>query len=47
MKRFALWVEFDVKPGAVPALLNAAGQDGRGSMAHAHGAERTVAEAGQ
>ena len=47
MKRFAVWVEFDVKPGAVPALVEAARQDGRGSMAHAHGAERTVAEAGR
>lgn len=32
MQRFAVWVEFDVKPGAMPAFLAAAKLDAEGSV---------------
>jgi quinol monooxygenase YgiN len=34
MQRFALWVEFDLKPGALPAFLEVARADAAGSVAH-------------
>jgi len=40
MKRYALWVEFDVKPGAMPAFLEAARLDAGGSMTHERGCRR-------
>ena len=40
MKRFALWVEFEVNPGATAAFLEAARQDATGSVTHEPGCRR-------
>lgn len=32
MERFALWVEFDIRPGMLPAFLDAARLDAEGSV---------------
>jgi hypothetical protein len=36
VNRFALWVEFKIKPGAMPAFLAAARNDATGSMGEQH-----------
>ena len=40
MNRFALWVEFEIKPGAMPAFMAAARNDATGSTAHEPGCRR-------
>jgi autoinducer 2-degrading protein len=40
MKRFAIWVEFEIKPGATPAFLQAARLDATGSVTHEPGCRR-------
>lgn len=40
MKRFALWVEFQLKPGAMPAFLTAARNDATGSITREPGCRR-------
>lgn len=40
MQRFALWVEFDLKPGALHAFLAVARIDAEGSIAHEPGCRR-------
>jgi quinol monooxygenase YgiN len=40
MNRFALWVEFTIKPGAMPAFLAAARNDATGSITHEPGCRR-------
>jgi quinol monooxygenase YgiN len=40
MKRLALWVEFQLKPGAMPAFLTAARNDATGSVTREPGCRR-------
>ena len=40
MKHFAVWVQFDVKPGLLPAFLDAARLDARGSVGNEPGCHR-------
>ena len=40
MKRLALWVEFELKPGAMPAFLTAARNDATGSVTREPGCRR-------
>lgn len=40
MKCFAIWVEFDVKPGGMPAFLAAARLDAQGSVEREPGCRR-------
>lgn len=40
MKHFALWVQFDVKPGMLPAFLEAARLDAQGSVGNEPGCHR-------
>jgi quinol monooxygenase YgiN len=40
MNRFALWVEFEIKPGAMPAFLAAARKDAAGSITREPGCRR-------
>jgi quinol monooxygenase YgiN len=40
MEHFALWVEFDIKPGMLPAFMAAARLDAEGSVAHEPGCHR-------
>ena len=40
MRRFALWVEFDLKPGRVEAFLEAARLDAEGSVGREPGCRR-------
>ncbi|MEP7329524.1 MAG: putative quinol monooxygenase [Betaproteobacteria bacterium] len=40
MKHFAVWVQFDVKPGMVPAFLDAARLDAQGSVGNEPGCHR-------
>ncbi len=40
MKHFAVWVQFDVKPGLLPAFLDAARLDATGSVGNEPGCHR-------
>jgi quinol monooxygenase YgiN len=40
MKRFAIWVQFDVKPGMLDAFLDEARLDAEGSVGHEPGCFR-------
>lgn len=40
MQRVCLWVEFDIKPGAMPAFLDAARADAQGSVGNEPGCRR-------
>jgi quinol monooxygenase YgiN len=40
MKHFAVWVQFDVKPGMLPAFLDAARLDAQGSVGNEPGCHR-------
>lgn len=40
MKHFAVWVQFDVKPGLLPAFLEAARLDAQGSVGNEPGCHR-------
>jgi (4S)-4-hydroxy-5-phosphonooxypentane-2,3-dione isomerase len=40
MKHFAVWVQFDVKPGMLPAFLEAARLDAQGSVGNEPGCHR-------
>ena len=40
MKHFAVWVQFDVKPGLLPAFLEAAQLDAQGSVGNEPGCHR-------
>jgi len=40
MRRFALWVEFEIAPGGVPGFLAAARDDAAGSAANEPGCRR-------
>jgi autoinducer 2-degrading protein len=40
MNRFALWVEFEIKPGAMPAFMAAARNDATGSITREPGCRR-------
>lgn len=40
MKHFAVWVQFDVKPGLLPAFLEAAHLDAQGSVGNEPGCHR-------
>ncbi len=40
MKQFAVWVQFDVKPGMLPAFLDAARLDAQGSVGNEPGCHR-------
>lgn len=40
MKHFAVWVQFDVKPGQLPAFLDAARLDAQGSVRNEPGCHR-------
>ena len=40
MKQFALWVQFNLKPGAMPAFLDAARRDAAGSVGNEPGCRR-------
>ena len=40
MEHFAIWVQFDIKPGMMPAFLEAARLDAEGSVGHEPGCFR-------
>lgn len=40
MKQFAVWVQFDVRPGMLPAFLDAARLDAQGSVGNEPGCHR-------
>ena len=40
MKHYAVWVQFDVKPGLLPAFLEAARLDAQGSVGNEPGCHR-------